>query len=57
MQLIPHTSMPTALTLLAELNKIENPTEDQRRFIGALRKAAGLKSNNQINQAKKESAR
>ena len=57
MQLIPHHIMPTALQLLAELNKIENPTEEQRRFIGTLRKAAGLKSNNQIHQAKKDAAR
>ncbi|QYW02536.1 hypothetical protein CPT_Silvanus_062 [Stenotrophomonas phage Silvanus] len=55
--LIPDHALPLALSLLAEMNAIRNPTEDQRRFIGTLRKATGMKSNNQLHQAKKEAAR
>lgn len=55
--LIPDHALPLALSLLAEMNAVANPTEDQRRFIGTLRKAAGIASNNAIHKSKKENAK
>lgn len=40
-------ALPHARALLAEMLLIETPSEDQRRFIGTLRKHLGLQSNNQ----------
>lgn len=50
-------AMAAALALLCRMMQIAEPTNDQRRFIGTLRKAQGLVSNNAIHLAKKESSR
>lgn len=53
MSMIPPEAMPHAVALLQEMVKIENPTEAQRRFIGTLRAAQGMVSNNAVHIAKK----
>jgi len=48
--IIPQHAMPHAVALLIALQSIPNPTEEQRRFIGSLKKAQGLISNNERNR-------
>ena len=45
--LFPRNALVHAQALLAEMLAIETPSEEQRRFAGALRKALGMKSNNE----------
>lgn len=43
--LFPRNALVHAQALLAEMLAIETPSEEQRRFTGALRKALGMQSN------------
>lgn len=45
--IIPESANHHAQHLLAALLLIKEPTEEQRRFIGSLRKAMGMQSNNE----------
>lgn len=57
MRLIPANAMPLAMALLYEMNKIENPTEEQRRFIGTLRAAQGIVSKNAMHKNLRRTAK
>ncbi len=48
--IIPPSAMSHAVALLIAMHRIQNPTEAQRRFIGTLKKAQGLVSNNERNR-------
>jgi len=48
--IIPETALAHALALLIAMQRMQNPTEAQRRFIGTLKKAQGLVSNNERNR-------
>lgn len=47
--IIPDTALAqhAASHLLREMERIPTPTEDQKRFIGSLRKAIGMQSKNE----------
>lgn len=52
-QVFPKKALVHAQALLVELQAIQTPTEELRRFTGALRKALGMQSNNDTWRAAK----
>lgn len=52
--IIPDTALArvAAQHLLREMERIAEPTEEQRRFIGSLKKAAGIATNNEKRKGK-----
>ena len=52
--IIPSEGMPAAEELLYHLQRVPHPDESQRRFEGALRKAMGHQSRNDLTKRKRK---